>query len=59
MGYSPEVQGLSDKPEGVFARGGDTTKQKELGFTYKISLKEGVKRAIEYYLSNSWAKGRD
>jgi GDP-L-fucose synthase len=53
LGYSPEIKGLSDKPEGVFARGGDTTKQKELGFTYKISLKEGVEKAINYYLKNA------
>jgi GDP-L-fucose synthase len=53
LGYSPEIKGLSDKPEGVFARGGDTTKQKELGFIYKISLKEGVEKAINYYLKNA------
>lgn len=48
-GYSPEVVGLSDKPAGVFARAGDTKKQKELGFTYKIAFKTGIERAIKYY----------
>ncbi len=52
VGYSPEIKGLSDKPEGVFARGGDITKQKELGFTHKISLKEGVEKAMTYFLGN-------
>jgi nucleoside-diphosphate-sugar epimerase len=48
-GYTPQVTGTSDKPEGVFARGGDTTKQKQYGFCYKIPLKEGIRRAIENY----------
>jgi nucleoside-diphosphate-sugar epimerase len=48
-GYTPDVRGLSDKPEGVFARGGDTAKQKALGFTYKTSLNEGVKKAVRYF----------
>ena len=48
-GYSPEVTGTSDKPEGVFARGGDTEKQKLYGFTYSKSFEEGVRSAIEYY----------
>jgi len=47
-GYSPEVKGTSDKPEGVFARAGDTGKQKSLGFTYSIDFKSGIKRAVEY-----------
>ncbi len=46
-GWTPEIVGLSDKPEGVFSRGGDTTKQKNLGFTPKISLSEGVRRCVE------------
>lgn len=48
-GYSPEVVGLSDKPSGVFARGGDTVKQKELGFTYKIDFRSGIEQAIDFY----------
>ena len=48
-GYDPEVIGLSDKPSGVFARGGDTAKQKHLGFTYKTDFREGIKKAIDYY----------
>jgi nucleoside-diphosphate-sugar epimerase len=48
-GYNPKVQGLSDKPSGVFARAGDITKQKSFGFTYKIDFKTGIERAIKYY----------
>lgn len=47
-GYSPEVKGTSDKPEGVFARAGDTARQKELGFTYSIDFKSGIQKAVQY-----------
>jgi nucleoside-diphosphate-sugar epimerase len=40
---------MSDKPAGVFARAGDTSKQKALGFEYKIGFQTGIKRAIEFY----------
>ena len=50
-GYFPEVQGLSDKPAGVFARGGDTAKQAELGFRYSVEFRAGVRQAIEWYRS--------
>jgi nucleoside-diphosphate-sugar epimerase len=45
-GYSPTVRGSSDRPEGVFARGGDTTKQAELGFIAEIEFKTGIERAL-------------
>ena len=48
-GFSPEVKGMSDKPEGVFARGGDTTKLHSLGFKHTIEFREGIRRALEYY----------
>ncbi|MGA7181523.1 MAG: NAD(P)-dependent oxidoreductase [Thiobacillaceae bacterium] len=48
-GYSPQVIGTSNKPEGVFARGGDTGKQKRLGFEYSIGFAEGISRAIQYF----------
>lgn len=51
-GYSPEIVGLSDKPSGVFARAGDTGKQKKLGFTAQTDFKTGIKRAVEYYSRN-------
>jgi nucleoside-diphosphate-sugar epimerase len=49
LGYHPEVRGLSDKPAGVHARGGDTAKQKQLGFEYKIDFRSGVEAALKYY----------
>lgn len=47
-GYKPEIKGTSDKPEGVFARAGDTALQKKLDFTYSINFKDGIKRAVQY-----------
>jgi hypothetical protein len=47
-GYEPEVKGMSDTPEGVFAHEGDTAKQDALGFAHSISFKDGVKRAVVY-----------
>ena len=49
LGYSPDVAGTSNKPEGVFARGGDTRKQRTLGFRYKVSFRDGIERAIRLY----------
>ncbi len=48
-GYRPEIVGLSDQPSGVFARAGDTTRQRQLGFTPQIPLQTGIERAIAYY----------
>jgi nucleoside-diphosphate-sugar epimerase len=50
-GYRPKVKGMSDKPVGVHARGGDTAKQTHLGFKPKIDFRKGVKRALAYYSS--------
>ena len=49
VGYRPEVRGLSDKPVGVFARGGDTIKQRQLGFQHEIDFRTGIERALKYY----------
>jgi nucleoside-diphosphate-sugar epimerase len=48
-GYNPEITGTTGKPEGVFARGGDTAKQAAHGFTATTTFEEGVARAIAYY----------
>ena len=48
-GYRPEVKGMSDKPAGVHARGGDTTKQRQLGFTHKIDFRSGIERALKHF----------
>ncbi|MEM1043693.1 MAG: NAD-dependent epimerase/dehydratase family protein [Bacteroidota bacterium] len=52
-GYAPEVVGLSDKPSGVFARGGDTAKQRALGFEAETDFRTGIERAIAYYEAQS------
>jgi len=43
------VTGMSGKPEGVFARGGDTARQKALGFAPGIALDAGIARAIKHF----------
>ncbi|MFA6173248.1 MAG: NAD-dependent epimerase/dehydratase family protein [Kiritimatiellales bacterium] len=48
-GFKPEIRGTSNKPEGVFARGGDTARQRQFGFTHTVSFREGIAKAIEYY----------
>ena len=42
-----KVIGNSNKPEGVFARGGSLLLQRQLGFTPKIGIEEGIKMAIK------------
>lgn len=49
LGYHPTIRGLSDKPSGVHARGGDTEKQRQLGFEHKIDFKSGIAKALIYY----------
>lgn len=53
LGFSPEIKGTSDKPEGVFARGGDTTKQVAYGFTAKTSLAEGILNCYNFLNARS------
>ncbi|MEI6890821.1 MAG: NAD-dependent epimerase/dehydratase family protein [Pontiella sp.] len=49
LDFSPEVQGTSNTPEGVFARGGDIALQVQMGFVEKRSFKEGIDSALKYY----------
>jgi len=44
--WHPDIVGLSEKPEGVFSRGGDTTMQHELGFYPKVTLEEGIRECF-------------
>ncbi len=46
-----KVYGNSNKPEGVFARGGSTLLQKKLGFVPKIDINLGIQMAIKYFQS--------
>lgn len=49
VGFNPSVVGRTDQPEGVFARGGDTTKQANLGFRPTIPLSEGIARGLKFH----------
>lgn len=40
------VQGTSEKPEGVFARGGCMVKQKKMGVEHKISFQKGIEDSL-------------
>jgi GDP-L-fucose synthase len=46
VGKTARIVTQSDKPEGVFARGGETALQEKLGFSPRIPLAEGVDRMI-------------
>ena len=48
VGYKPLVKGLSNKPSGVFARAGDVSKQNKFGFNYKITLRQGLTKCLNY-----------
>ncbi|MBV9242813.1 MAG: NAD(P)-dependent oxidoreductase [Acidobacteria bacterium] len=48
-GYAPNVVGTTDNPEGVFARAGDTVKQRSLGFTYSTTLESGIEKMLNYF----------
>ena len=48
-GYAPEVISLSDKPAGVFARGGGVSAQADFGFTFRLSFSDGIRQALAFY----------
>jgi len=52
-GYKPRIIGITDKPSGVFARGGDTAKQQAFGFTHSIDFRTSIVKALEYYRSTT------
>ena len=49
LGFDPKIEGSQSKPEGVFARGGDVTKQNKLGFKYSTELDDGIKKTLTYF----------
>jgi nucleoside-diphosphate-sugar epimerase len=51
VGYNPIIKGTTNKPEGVYARAGDTTKQKKFGVKNKVSLDKGIEKTINFLLS--------
>lgn len=46
-GYSPEIKGLSDKPEGSFAVYNDPTFLKSLGWEPKNTVRQGFERVLK------------
>ncbi len=48
LGWHPEVTGLSDKPEGVFFRCGDTKLQQSFDLAPSVPLREGIRRVLDY-----------
>jgi GDP-L-fucose synthase len=48
VGYSPEIVGMSDQPAGVFARGGDTAKQKRYGFEFTTAFEDGIRMMLHF-----------
>ena len=46
VGYSPEVVGMSEKPAGVFARGGDTSRQTFPGYSAQTAFDAGIRNAM-------------
>ena len=53
VGYSPEVDGMSQQPTGVFARAGDTTKQAKYGFRAKTTFEEGVGMMVSHLMAGT------
>ena len=49
IGFTPKIEGTATKPEGVFARGGDVTKQHKLGFKYSTEFDDGIKKALTFF----------
>lgn len=47
IGWEPRIVGLSDKPEGVFFRCGDTKLQAAHGLQPSISLADGIARMLD------------
>lgn len=53
VGYSGEVQFDVSKPDGTPKKLLDVSKLSELGFSYRIPLKEGIKKVYEEYAESS------
>ncbi|MCM2401944.1 NAD-dependent epimerase/dehydratase family protein [Rhizobium sp. S153] len=48
IGWEPKISGLSDKPEGVFFRCGDTELQSDYGLSPSIDLGQGIAHMLEH-----------
>jgi len=52
VGFRGEVVNDISKPDGTPRKLLDVTRLKMLGWTYKVSLNEGIKKAYEWYLNS-------
>lgn len=52
IGYAPRVVGTSNTPEGVFARAGDTTRQRDFGFRPSRGLEQGIQAVLGHLEAN-------
>ena len=52
VGFEGEIEFDSSKPDGTIQKLLDISKIKKLGWTPKVSLKEGLKKAVIFYLSD-------
>ena len=56
VGYEPRVHGNTTMPEGVASRGGDPTKQREMGFVATTTLEQGIAECVEYLATRGAAR---
>ena len=52
VGFQGEIKWDADKPDGTPRKLLDVTKLRDLGWTYKVELEEGIRLAYEDFLSN-------
>ncbi|WP_051469704.1 NAD(P)-dependent oxidoreductase [Chelativorans sp. J32] len=48
IGWTPNISGMTDKPEGAFFRCGDTALQSSFGLVPSIGLREGIRRMLDH-----------
>ena len=48
-GYAPRIEGMSDKPSGVYACGGDPQKQTSFGLAPAFTFEAGLRRSLHRY----------
>lgn len=53
VGFNGEIEWDTEKPDGMPRKLLDVSKIKKLGWEYKISFEEGIRKTYEWYLSNS------
>ncbi len=57
VGYEGELCFDTSKPDGTPRKLLDVSRLKEVGWTYKVGLKEGIQRTYEWYLKSDTIRG--